>query len=98
MLFQQYGSTERSKQVLSWIAHGAKSQFVSPFSSEQEFHARYHSKLKEVQQWLSKTVAPEAVRLRSTPAGAHMHERDGTNMMVCSCPLASDVRCPEIRA
>ena len=53
--FARYGNTVRSSQVLHWIAHGVRLEFVNPFAPGQDKHPHFKQKLQFVQSLLHRT-------------------------------------------
>ena len=55
-LFDSYGHSAKSRQVMDWIKHGVHLDFVSPCSEAQRKHPKFSSRLHVVEQLLLATV------------------------------------------
>ena len=77
LFVQKYGNTKQSVQILDWVEHGMKLEFVFPFSPGQvppdlrDKHPRNDKKMQLVEELLCKTVGAKLVHAmlhRDSPA------------------------------
>ena len=62
LYFSSFGSiTSAGKQILQWLQHGLRIEWVPYNSPSQQMHPRYSSKLQQVKQLISQTLGEYSV-------------------------------------
>ena len=84
-VFEHFGHTAQSKQVLAWIEHGFQLRFVPIHSASQFVHPRYEENELLVTQLLQNIVSKEQV-----PALTCSHPSQGHFANWVSCQMHKD--------